>query len=156
MITQDVIDTEIGYTCSECSRVHDLGESCPEQLLCLSKLLKNISIIPLGDRILVLPDPSKESIKSDSGTGYITIHIPETAQATPSIGSVIAVGPEVKRVKTGMRILYGKYSGVNYYSGVKPDLRVMREEEVMCQLISLKDLNQNMSFDQPSTVPQAK
>lgn len=59
---------------------------------------------PLGDRVLVKPD-AKEA-KTSGG-----ILVPETAQAKPQRGEVIAIGPTVKTIKEGDRVMYGKNSG---------------------------------------------
>ena len=68
---------------------------------------------PLGDRVLVKPIEPKEVRKGG-------IIIPDTAKEKPQEGEIIATGPgktgeDGKRVamdvKTGDRILYGKYSG---------------------------------------------
>jgi chaperonin GroES len=75
--------------------------------------LTKVKIQPLGDRVLVKPIEPKETRKGG-------IIIPDTAKEKPQEGEVIAAGPgkwtdEGKRlpmhVKTGDRILYGKYSG---------------------------------------------
>ena len=87
---------------------------------------------PLHDRVVVRR--TEEERKSPGG-----IVIPDTATEKPTFGKVIAVGKgkilengEVRPpdVKTGDKILFGKYSGTE----VKVDgeeLVVMREEDVM-------------------------
>lgn len=104
---------------------------------CLSepKDIRKIKFIPLGDRILIKPDPS-ESITQ---AGII---IPETAKEKPQQGTIIAVGDgkeldneiirklnaimvklglsfkytPVHQLKEGMRVLYGRNAGseINY------------------------------------------
>ena len=75
--------------------------------------LTKVRIRPLGDRILVQPTESKETKRSG-------IIIPDTAKEKPQEGKVIAAGKGKVSddgkvlpmdVKTGDRILYGKYSG---------------------------------------------
>ncbi len=70
-------------------------------------------IKPLADRVLVKAVEKEELHKSG-------IIIPETAKEKPQEGEVIATGPGKRDdkgtvipmdVKTGDRILYGKYSG---------------------------------------------
>lgn len=70
-------------------------------------------IKPLGDRVLVKPIEKEDEKKGG-------IIIPDTAKEKPQEGEVIAVGPGKRDddgklipmdVKTGDKILYGKYSG---------------------------------------------
>jgi len=94
-----------------------------------------MKIKPLGDRILV--KRIKEEEKTKGG-----IIIPDTAKEKPQEARVIAVGngkvtDEGKKipldVKTGDKILFGKYSG----SEVKIDDKeylILREEDVLAIL----------------------
>jgi chaperonin GroES len=75
--------------------------------------LTGVKISPLGDRVLVRPTEKEESRKS----GIIN---PDTAKEKPQEGKVVAVGKGKisddgkvlpMDVKSGDRILYGKYSG---------------------------------------------
>ncbi len=87
---------------------------------------------PLGDRVVVRR--IKEETKTAGG-----IIIPDTAKEKPQEGEIIAVGPGAlddngKRVapevKTGDRILFGKWSGTE----VKIDgeeLLIMKESDIM-------------------------
>jgi chaperonin GroES len=87
---------------------------------------------PLGDRVVVRR--VKEDQKTPGG-----IIIPETAQEKPQEGEVISVGPGaldddgkrvVPEVKTGDRVLFGKWSGTE----VKLDgqeLLIMKESDIM-------------------------
>jgi chaperonin GroES len=94
-----------------------------------------MKIRPLHDRILVERLEEKEVKKGG-------IIIPDTAKEKPQEGKVIAagtgkIGDDGKRialdVKTGDRILFGKYSG----SEVKIDDKeylILREEDVLAVL----------------------
>jgi len=87
---------------------------------------------PLHDRVVVRRIESEE--KTAGG-----IIIPDTAKEKPMEGEVIAVGPGARNekgelvaldVKTGDRILFGKWSG----SEVKidgQDLLIMKESDIM-------------------------
>jgi len=68
---------------------------------------------PLGDRLLVKPNPSEEKTKSG-------IVLPDSAKEKPQEGKVIAVGSGARdeegnkvpmEVKVGDTVLYSKYSG---------------------------------------------
>lgn len=67
-----------------------------------------MNIKPLSDRVLVRPAEAEQ--KTASG-----IIIPDTAKEKPLQGEVIAVGHGTKDeemvLKTGDRVLYGKYAG---------------------------------------------
>jgi chaperonin GroES len=71
---------------------------------------------PLGDRVVIKPTPREEMTKSG-------IVLPDTAKEKPQEGTILAVGPggfdsEGKRtpmdVKTGQKVLYGKYAGTEF------------------------------------------
>lgn len=75
--------------------------------------LTNVKIQPLGDRVMIKPLEQKEVRKGG-------IIIPDTAKEKPQEGQVVAVGPGKTTdegkvlpmyVKSGDRVLYGKYSG---------------------------------------------
>ena len=87
---------------------------------------------PLGDRVLVKRVEEEEKTKGG-------IIIPDTAKEKPQEGEVIAVGPGARDetgkvqpldVKSGDRILFGKWSGTE----VKLDgeeLLIMKESDIM-------------------------
>jgi chaperonin GroES len=87
---------------------------------------------PLQDRVLIRP------IERDTKTAGGII-IPDTAKEKPVEGQVVAVGPGARDehgklhapdVKTGDRVLYGKWSG----SEVKldgEDLVIMKETDIL-------------------------
>ena len=61
-------------------------------------------IKPLFNNVLVKP-AEKEKVTAGG------IYIPENATEKPQIGEVIAVGPEVKVVTVGKKVLYTKWGG---------------------------------------------
>jgi chaperonin GroES len=87
---------------------------------------------PLHDRVVVRRITAEEKTKGG-------IIIPDTAQEKPSQGEIIAVGPGGRDesgklipidLKTGDRVLFGKWSGTE----VKLDgeeLLIMKESDVM-------------------------
>jgi len=84
------------------------------------------NVKPIADRVLVEPDAAET--KTASG-----IIIPDTAKEKPQRGIVIAVGSgkkdEPMTVKTGDKILYGKYSGTEISVDGK-DYLIMRESDI--------------------------
>ena len=91
-----------------------------------------MAIKPLGDRIAVKQLDAQEKTKS----GLV---LPDSAKEKPQEAKVVAVGTgkllddgTVKKleVKTGDRILYGKYSGTEVSVGGE-DYLILREEDVL-------------------------
>ena len=86
-----------------------------------------MTIKPLSDRVLVLPNPAEE--KTAGG-----LFIPDTAKEKPLMGKVVAVGPGTKdvkmEVKEGDEVLYGKYSGQELtIDGV--EYLIMRQADIL-------------------------
>ncbi|MEZ4698852.1 MAG: co-chaperone GroES [Rhodothermales bacterium] len=89
------------------------------------------SIKPLGDRVVVRPEPAEE--KTSSG-----LYIPDAAKEKPQRGTIVAVGPG--RVENGTKIdmtvkkadivLYGKYAGTEITIGGE-ELLIMRESDIL-------------------------
>ena len=91
-----------------------------------------MSVRPLHDRLLVRRIEEQESEKGG-------IIIPDTAKEKPQEGEVVAVGGGKKTeegkvipldVKTGERILFGKYSGTEIKISDE-ELLILREDEVL-------------------------
>ena len=93
-----------------------------------------VRITPLHDRVLVRRLEEKETAKGG-------IIIPDTAKEKPQEGEVMAVGAgrieEGKRipldVKTGDRILFGKYTGNDIVIDDQEYL-ILREEEILAKV----------------------
>ena len=91
-----------------------------------------MNVRPLHDRLVVRRIEEKEQVKGG-------IIIPDTAKEKPMQGEVLAVGPGARNdkgelvvpdVKTGDRVLFGKWSGTE----VKLDgeeLLIMKESDIM-------------------------
>jgi chaperonin GroES len=87
---------------------------------------------PLHDRVVI--EPLKAEQKTAGG-----VILPDTAQEKPQEGKVIAVGPGARGeggklvkpdVKTGDRVLYGKWSGTEVKIDGK-DVLIMKESDIM-------------------------
>ena len=87
---------------------------------------------PLGDRVLVKRVEEEEKTKGG-------IIIPDTAKEKPQEGEIIAVGPGARDdngkiqpldVKTGDKILFGKWSGTEIKIDGQ-DLLIMKESDVL-------------------------
>ncbi len=85
---------------------------------------------PINDRVVIKPLPAEEKTKGG-------IIIPDTAKEKPQQGEVIAVGPgkdgKTVSVKTGDRVLYGKYAGQELnYNG--DEYLIVREDDILVVL----------------------
>jgi len=94
-----------------------------------------LNIKPLSDRVVVEAAPAEEV----SSGGII---LPDTAKEKPQQGTVVAVGPGkasdtgtvIKmEVKTGDKVLYGKYSGTEFVHDDNEYL-IMRESDLLAIL----------------------
>ena len=91
-----------------------------------------MNVKPLGDRVVIKPQPAEEKTKG----GLI---IPDTAKERPVVGQIVAAGPGRKgddgkvipmEVKVGDKVMYGKYSATEI-SVDGQDLLVMRENDII-------------------------
>ena len=91
-----------------------------------------MALKPLGDRLVV--KPTEPEVKTKSG-----LVLPESAKEKPQQGKVIAAGTgkllddgQIKafEVKTGDKILYGKYSGTEVSIDGEEYL-ILREDDVL-------------------------
>jgi len=89
-------------------------------------------IQPLADRVVIKVLDESEQMRGG-------LYIPDTAKEKPSQGEVVAVGPgkisdDGKRldmdVKTGDKVLYGKYSGTDVTLDGEEYL-ILRESDVL-------------------------
>ena len=90
---------------------------------------------PLEDRVVVLPQAAEE--KTASG-----IILPDTAKEKPQMGKILAVGPGKSSetgsmikmaLKSGDKVLYGKYSGTEV-NVEGQELLIMRESDILATL----------------------
>mgnify|MGYP003395933065 CR=1 FL=1 len=90
------------------------------------------SIRPRGKYILVQPDPEKSRV---SAHGLVTPSNIE--QEKKSVGTVIAVGPEIKDVKKGNHVIYGTYAGerIKQNEGIKEvEYVLLHDDDVLAFL----------------------
>lgn len=91
---------------------------------------KEISIKPLGDRVVILPAVAEE--KTAGG-----IIIPDTAKEKPQRGRVVAVGPgkkdEPMALKVGDEVICSKYGATEIHIDGE-DYLIMRESDIYAVL----------------------
>lgn len=93
--------------------------------------MAKMNLKPLADRVIIKPAEAEETTKGG-------IILPDTAKEKPIEGTIVAVGPGkvsedgkvVKmEVKSGDKVLYGKYSGTEVTVGGEEYL-IMRESDI--------------------------
>jgi len=95
---------------------------------------KSFNITPLEDRVVIRPSEEGETMRGG-------LYIPDTAKEKPTQGEVIAVGPgrfeKGERIpmelKTGDKVLYGKYSGTPFtIDGT--EVMILKASDVLAKL----------------------
>ncbi len=61
------------------------------------------TIKPLGDRVVAV----REVAQNKTASGF---YLPESSKEKPVVATVVAVGPDVKTLKKGDKIVYKEYS----------------------------------------------
>jgi chaperonin GroES len=86
----------------------------------------SVNIQPLGD--YVVAEPEEAATKTASG-----LYLPEKSAEKPKIAKVVVIGPGVKQVKVGSRILYKSYSPTEVKVDGK-DYLLVKEEDILATL----------------------
>lgn len=83
-------------------------------------------IKPLADRVVAV----REEAQAKTASG---IYLPDTAKEKPVIASVKAIGPDVKSLKIGDKIIYREYSTTDLkIEGT--EYLIIKEEDVLATL----------------------
>jgi chaperonin GroES len=80
-------------------------------------------INPLADRIVAV----REAQKAQTASG---IYLPDNAKEKPVVAVVEAVGPDVKSLKKGDKILYKEYSTTEFTINGNEYL-ILKEEDIL-------------------------
>ncbi len=89
-------------------------------------------LVPIGDRVVVKPEPEEQKTKSG-------IVLPDSAKEKPSEGTVIAVGPGkvlengqrvALEVKIGDKVIYSKYGGTEVKIEAE-DYIILNERDIL-------------------------
>lgn len=83
------------------------------------------SIKPLADRVVAVREKAAE--KTASG-----LYLPDNAKEKLAIFTVEAVGPDVKSVKKGDRILYNGYA--NEITFNNEEILIVKEEDILATI----------------------
>lgn len=84
-------------------------------------------IKPLGDRVVAV----KEEAKTQTASG---LYLPDSSKEKPVVAAVIAVGSDVKSVKSSDKILYKEYATTE----IKIDgteYLIVKEEDILGTLV---------------------
>ena len=81
------------------------------------------NIQPLADYVVAQP----EEAESKTAGG---LYLPENAKEKPKTSKVVAVGPDVKGVKVGDRIIYKSYSSTDVKVGAD-EYMLVKEEDIL-------------------------
>jgi chaperonin GroES len=82
-----------------------------------------VPIQPLADYIVA----EQEEAESKTASG---LFLPDNAKEKPKVAKVLAVGKDVKQVKTGDRIIYKSYSPTEIKIGSN-EYMLVKEEDVL-------------------------
>lgn len=85
-------------------------------------------IKPLADRIVAV----REEAKTQTASG---IYLPDNAKEKPVMVEVVAVGPDVKDIKVGERVIYKEYSTTDLTINGKEYL-IIKEEDILATVVN--------------------
>lgn len=80
-------------------------------------------IKPLADRVVAV----REEVQTRTASG---IYLPDTSTEKPVIATVVAIGPDVKSLAIGDKIVYKEYSTTELKINDKEYL-IVKEEDVL-------------------------
>jgi chaperonin GroES len=83
----------------------------------------NTPIKPLADRVVAV----REAQKTQTASG---IYLPDNAKEKPVLAEVKAVGPDVKGIKVGDKIIYKEYSTTEL-TVEGAEYLIVKEEDVL-------------------------
>jgi chaperonin GroES len=81
------------------------------------------NIQPLADYVVA----TAEEAESKTASG---LYLPDNAKEKPKTAKVVAVGPDVKQVKVGDRIIYKSYSTTDVKVGSE-EYMLVKEEDIL-------------------------
>lgn len=85
-----------------------------------------VPIAPLADRVVAV----REEAKTQTASG---LYLPDTAKEKPVLAEVKVIGPDVKGLKVGDKIVYKEYSTTELkVDGV--EYLVVKEEDVLATI----------------------
>jgi len=83
-------------------------------------------IKPLADRVVAIREEA--ATKTASG-----IYLPDTAKEKPVVAKIVAIGPDVKQVKIGDKIVYKEYATTDLKIDNQEYL-IIKQEDILATL----------------------
>lgn len=83
----------------------------------------NTPLRPLADNVVV----QAEQTTSQTPSGFL---LPESSSEKPAAATVVAIGPNVKAVSVGDKVVYKSYSGTDVTVG-KDSYTIIKEEDIL-------------------------
>lgn len=83
-------------------------------------------IKPLADRVVAVREVA--ATKTASG-----IYLPDTAKEKPVVANIVAIGPDVKQVKIGDKIVYKEYATTDLKIDNQEYL-IIKQEDILATL----------------------
>ena len=80
-------------------------------------------IKPLADRVVA----TREEVKNQTASG---LYLPDTAKEKPVIATVVAIGPDVKQVAVGDKIVYKEYATTELKVD-QTEYLIVKEEDIL-------------------------
>lgn len=80
-------------------------------------------LAPLSDYIVAVGEEAESKTKSG-------LYLPDNAKEKPKTAKVVAIGPDVKQLKVGNRIVYKSYSTTDVKVG-SDEYILVKEEDVL-------------------------
>jgi chaperonin GroES len=87
----------------------------------------NVPIKPLADRVVAV----KEEAKTKTASG---LYLPDNAKEKSVVAEIKAVGPDVKTVKIGEKIIYKEYSA-NEFKIDGTEYLLIKEEDILATVL---------------------
>ena len=84
-------------------------------------------IKPLADRVVAV----REDVSTKTASG---LYLPENSKEKPVIAKVSAVGPDIKTLKVGDRIIYKEYSTTELKID-DTEFLIVREEDILATVV---------------------
>ena len=81
-------------------------------------------IKPLADRVVAIREEA--ATKTASG-----IYLPDTAKEKPVVAKIVAIGPDVKQVKIGDKIVYKEYAELKIDN---QEYLIIKQEDILATL----------------------
>ena len=90
--------------------------------------MKTVVFEPLFDMVLISPSIAPEKTKGG-------IILPDSLRKKPDEGIVLKIGPGVKNIQPGAKVVFGKYVGIDLVlEGWEKELVLIHETDILGQI----------------------